>query len=222
MRIGRLVGLLSVIVSLVGLLVWASPAPAVAVGPCAGAWVNVSISNVSRSGNVVAATGTWDVGGGATGVALYYYIDGVLYQSETHAGTWGSWYFSDNVSGSPNTFKVTGYARVNSTTCWKHSDSESASIPPPQLEVSISCSFRSGTTYTWDCTANKSNGTPPYTYDWNFNYAGIGHVTPDNGNPVEVWMKYTCDPGIGTVTVTVTDGNGNSDSASRTLSCNEW
>ncbi len=145
-------------------------------GLCDGTWASVSGSGYPGCNDyVVSWSGSWSVGGGANGAYLQYFVNGVLYQTESKSGTSGSWSFSDDVSCNDYVVSVDIYPKVGGTVCWTHGDSiddffEGCS----DTDVSLTCHDVGNYVKAYGSYTGSSG---PYTSQWD---TGSGWV---NGPP---------------------------------------
>jgi len=163
-----------------------APSHAAILGDCTGTWASVNITylNYDCFADEVVAYGGWWVGGGsANGVRLKFYIDGQLYQQETKSGTDGTWYFADDFDAlcRSHTFQVVAIARVGTTDCLEHDDTDSEWFPSLPSS-SVSCSVSSHPQY--HCTGTASGGEPLYTAEWkegDYNWVPAYPTSPSTG-----------------------------------------
>lgn len=166
-------------------LVAGAPAPAAILGDCTGTWASVAITSSSHDcfADELVASGSWWVGGGANGVRLKYYIDGQLYQQETRSGTDGTWYFADDFDAlcRSHTFQVVAIARVGTTDCLEHDDSDSVGFPSLP-SASMDCTVSGHPQY--HCVGTASGGEPLYTAEWkegSYNWVPAYPTSPSSG-----------------------------------------
>lgn len=162
-------------------------------GNCSGASASASISTFSYNcyQEEVTAGGTWSSNAGA--IYIKYYVDNILYQTETRFGSSGTWYFLDDISLSQTThtlridFYPVDTSGGSNTTCLQDGGSDSDSISVgvcPLIATITDCIWNQDPVKAIcypDCTGTASGGTPPYSYTWCVDEGGVLDCEPTTG-----------------------------------------
>lgn len=172
-----------VLVMLVGAAVLAAgirPAQATPhlLGDCSTTWASGTITSITATctGNVT-ASGTYTVGGGATGARIECWVDGALRQVFDKSGTSGTW--SCNMNGfsvGSHTFTLKVVPKTSDgTICYEDTFTISQGfVVSACLTASLSCLAQLYPSYR--CTGTATGGSAPYTASWGYQPEG-GSIT---------------------------------------------
>ncbi len=170
---------------------------------CSSATVtSVSVQGVSTYGGLMAGAGSYSVDGGANGVRLEYYVDGVQKYYEERQGVSSTWNYSwAGVSCGQHSFQVKAIPMIlgsdgTRATCSSISQWSSVyypSEPCPNPRTTFSCT-RTSTTQV-KCTGGASGGSGTYTPMWQESYSGYPYGWYDG-----TWTRYfSCRSTSGTI-----------------------
>ena len=161
-------------------------APTFAQDPCSAATSAVTIGEFTTGDGSVDAKGTWQAGGGASGIMLEFRMDNDRIRIETWSGASGTWQIS---SMSPkeakcgrHTLRVHAYPSVKLGEGQLHCVGKGASAPrqfefscAPIVEI-VDCNWECGggetPQCTGTCTAQASRGRLTYAPFWGVNGEG--------------------------------------------------
>jgi hypothetical protein len=167
-------------------LTWALAAPAVADDPCSTATAAVTIDDLTVEEDVVTARGTWQAGGGASGVLLEYRVNNDRLRAETRSGTSGSWSVvrmdPQEEGCGQRALRMFVFPSVQDGERQLHCLKRSSSTPR-HFEISCApiaeivdctwkCSGGNDGSCTGACAATARRGTPGYVPYWGVNGEG--------------------------------------------------
>ncbi len=195
------------------LLVSAVPCLAAPPEACAGATAAVRVTSVAVDGDRVKVAGTWESGGGATGVMLELRHDMDRLQSEWQPGASGSWALEDAAGTcGRHTLRMFAFPTVARGTAQVHcigrgtSAAKNFTVSCAPAVESLACTWHcEEEACTGTCTAGADGGKSPYRVLWSVGGA-------DRPGPAEAstgpWSEtFTCAPGA-PITFKVRNGFG--------------
>ncbi len=165
-------------------------------GGCDQATAGATVARGGMVGGEVVANGTWESGGGATGVLLEYRIDSDRYFAETRLGSRGEWAarFPYELCGDHRlrvfAFPLVG-AGEHRTVCLGASRSAVAPFQNHCGTVpSFACEWRcEGAECTGSCSAAVSGGEGPFTLMVNSGRSGFREAAPAGPGPFEFEVR---------------------------------